>query len=253
MKVVIVEDEIAASENLIYLLNTLDSSIEVLQVLDSVKSAVTYFSESSEVELVFMDIHLADGISFEIFEQVQIKSPIIFTTAYDQYAIQAFKVNSVDYLLKPLNEEELSQAIAKFKITSKKAEPIASHIQGVLEMLETKNKSYKSTYLVQKRDELIPVRTEDIAYFYIETGIVKGVSFENQTFIIDKKLDDIEEEIDPAKFYRVNRQFVMNRNAISNIKYYFNGKLVINSNPKFEDRIVVSKAKATEFKKWVNT
>ena len=253
MNVVIVEDEIAASENLTFLLNNIDQSIEILQVIDSVQASVTYFSTHQDADLIFMDIHLADGISFEIFEQVQINCPIIFTTAYDQYAIQAFKVNSVDYLLKPLNKEELSDAISKFKSTSNNTEPISNQIQGMLNLLQTKSKAYKSTYLVQKRDELIPVKTDDIAYFYIETGIVKGKSFDNQMFIIDKKLEDIEEEIDPLKFYRVNRQFVMNRDAIINIKFFFNGKLIINTNPKFSDRIVVSKAKATEFKKWLNT
>lgn len=253
MKVVIVEDEIAASENLTFLLNGIDQEIEILNTIDSVNAAIRYFSTHHDAELIFMDIHLADGISFEIFEQVQINCPIIFTTAYDQYAIQAFKVNSVDYLLKPLNKEELSTAITKFKNASTKTEPLTNQLQGMLNLLQTKSKAYKTTYLVQKRDELIPVKTDDIAYFYIETGIVKGKSFENQMFVIDKKLEDIEEEVNPEKFYRVNRQFIINRDAIINIKFFFNGKLIVNTNPKFSDRIVVSKAKATNFKKWVNT
>jgi len=252
MKVVIVEDEIAASENLTFQLNGIDSTIEILSVIDSVDTAVEYFSIKNEAELIFMDIHLADGVSFEIFEKVTINTPVIFTTAYDQYAMQAFKVNSIDYLLKPINEEELSEAIAKFKRRVRVEKPINDQIEGVLQLLQTNIKTYKKTYLVQKRDELIPVKIEDLAYFYIETGIVKGVTFENQTFIIDKKLEDIESEIDPSIFYRANRQFVVNRNAISNIKHYFNGKLVVNTNPRFEERILISKAKATEFKNWVN-
>ncbi len=253
MKAIIVEDEIAASENLAFLLHSIDPTIEILKVLDSVKSAIDYFSTPNEAELVFMDIHLADGISFEIFEKVTITIPLIFTTAYDQYAIKAFKVNSIDYLLKPINEEELSEAIDKFKDRVKVEKPINDQIEGVLQLLQTKSKSYKTTYLVQKRDELIPVKTEDMAYFFIETGIVKGITFENQAFIIDKKVEDIEEEIDPSIFYRVNRQLIVNRNAIVNIKYYFNGKLIVNTNPKFEERIVVSKAKATDFKNWMNS
>lgn len=253
MKVVIVEDEIAASENLIYLLNKIDAKIEILKVLDSVRSAIAYFSTSTEAELVFMDIHLADGISFEIFEQVCIEIPIIFTTAYDEYAIQAFKVNSVDYLLKPLNEELLSEAITKFKYYTVQNEPVSNQIQRMLDLLKTKNKAYKSTYLVQRRDQLMPVKTEDMAYFFIETGIVKGVTFERKSYIIDKKLEDIESEIDPSIFYRLNRQVVVNRNAISNINIYFNGKLIVNTTPSFEERIVVSRAKATEFKKWMSS
>lgn len=253
MKAIIVEDEIAASENLTFLLHSIDPTIEILKVLDSVKSAISYFSTPNEAELVFMDIHLADGISFEIFDKVIINIPLIFTTAYDQYAIKAFKVNSIDYLLKPINTEELSEAIDKFKDRVKVAKPINDQIEGVLQLLQTKSKSYKTTYLVQKRDELIPVKTENMAYFFIETGIVKGITFENQSFVIDKKLEDIESELDPLKFYRINRQMVVSRNAISNIKYYFNGKLIINTNPKFEERIVVSKAKASDFKQWMNT
>lgn len=253
MKVVIVEDEIAASENLTYLLQTIDSSIEVLKVLDSVASSVSYFSEFTEAELVFMDIHLADGISFEIFDQVKITSPIIFTTAYDQYAIKAFKVNSVDYLLKPLNEEELSEAIIKFRNNSPQAQPVNNQIQGMLELLQTKNKAYKTTYLVQKRDELIPVRIEDIAYFYIDTGIVKAVTNSNQSYTISKKLEDIELELNPTDFHRVNRQFIVNKTAVANMKFYFNGKLIINVNPPSPERIVVSKAKASDVKNWMNS
>lgn len=252
MKVVIVEDEIAASENLIYLINSIDANIEVLTVLDSVSASVDYFSKPNEAELVFMDIHLADGISFEIFDQVTLKTPVIFTTAYDQYAIKAFKVNSIDYLLKPINEEELDEAVNKFK-QSTKEQPINSQIEGMLQLLQTKNKSFKTTYLVHHRDELLPIKVSDIAYFYIETGIVKGITFNNKSYVIDKKLEDIEGELNPEIFYRVNRQFIINRNAVANIKFYFNGKLIINTNPLSSERIVVSKAKASEVKKWINS
>ena len=253
MKVVIVEDEIAASENLEFILHAIDPAIEILKVVDSVKSAVAYFSKPTEAELVFMDIHLADGISFEIFEQVKINIPIVFTTAYDQYAIQAFKVNSIDYLLKPINEEELSEAINKFKNRSQQKEPLGNQIQGMLELLQTKSKAYKTTYLVQKRDELIPIKTQDIAYFYIDTGLVKAVTFNKQAYIINKKLEDVEVELNPQNFHRINRQFILNRDAITNIKFYFNSKLIINVNPQFEERIVVSKAKANDVKNWMNT
>ncbi|MEC3906792.1 LytTR family DNA-binding domain-containing protein [Tamlana sp. 2201CG12-4] len=252
MKVVIVEDEIAASENLTYLINTIDPNIEILTVLDSVKSSVDYFSKGTEADLIFMDIHLADGISFEIFEQVSLSTPVIFTTAYDQYAIKAFKVNSIDYLLKPINEEELEEAINKFKSQSKSEQPVDNQIEGLMQLLQTKNKAYKTTYLVHHRDELLPIKTEDIAYFYIETGIVKGVTFTNKSYIIDKKLEDIESELNPELFYRINRQFIINRNAVANIKFYFNGKLIVNVNPPFSERIVVSKAKASDVKNWMN-
>lgn len=253
MKVVIIEDEITASENLVYLLNQIDTSIEVLSVIDTVKASISYFSEPNDAELVFMDIHLADGISFEIFKQVQIKIPIIFTTAYDQYAIQAFKVNSIDYLLKPLNNEELSGAIDKLKKLTNTQQHSDQQMKGLLALLQEKNKSYKTTYLVQKRDELVPVKVANIAYFYIETGIVKAVTFQKENYIINKKLEDIETELDPAIFLRVNRQFILNKNAIVNLKFYFNGKLIVKTEPSFSERIVISKAKANEVKDWMNT
>ena len=255
MKVIIIEDELTASDHLVYQLNSIDPSIEVIKILDSVQSSVGYFSDPNDAELIFMDIHLADGISFEIFDRVEINTPIIFTTAYNQYAIQAFKVNSVDYLLKPINEDELTDAIDKFRsrVQNESTSSINDQIKNVYAQLQSTQKAFKTNFLAQRRDELIPVKTEDIAYFYIEDSLVKLVTFDKKSFIYDKKLESIEEEIDPDQFYRINRQFIMNRSAIQNVKFYFNGKLVVNSIPKFEDRIVVSKAKASDFKKWLNS
>lgn len=253
MKVVIVEDEIAASENLVHLLKNIDPEIEVIKTLDSVKSSIAYFSDTTLADLIFMDIHLADGISFEIFEQITLDIPVIFTTAYDQYAIQAFKVNSIDYILKPINEHELSNAIDKFKASKKSSSTEQTDIDGLLKMLQTKTASYKSTYLVQKRDELLPIKTLDIAYFYIDTGIVKAVTFNNTSYAINKKLEDIEIELNPDNFHRVNRQFILNKESITNIKFYFNGKLIVNINPPFKERIVISKAKSSEVKNWINS
>lgn len=250
-KIIIVEDEIAASENLTYLLNEIDATIEVVTVLDSVKAAINYFSNPIDADLVLMDIHLADGISFEIFDQVKIDIPVIFTTAYDQYAVKAFKVNSLDYLLKPIDEEELSEALTKYR--NQKKSDVSVQMEGLLSLLQTRNRAFKTTYLLHHRDEMVPVKVEDIAYFYIETGIVKAVTLTNKSYSIDLKLEDIENEIDPAIFLRVNRQFIVNKNAISNIKFYFNGKLIVNTNPPHSERIVVSKAKATSVKKWVNS
>jgi len=254
MKVVIIEDEILASENLSYMLKEIDSNIEVLAVLDSVKSSIKYLENNNQADLIFMDIHLADGISFEIFEQVNIKTPLIFTTAYDHYAIKAFKLNSIDYILKPIDEDDLKNAVNKYLDLLQLNKPIDNiQIESVLQLLNTKNKSFKTTYLVQKRDELIPIKTEDIAYFFIEEGIVKVVTFENNSFVINKKLEDIEQEIDNKFFFRVNRQMITNRNTISNIKYYFNGKLIVNTLPKHSQKIVVSKLKATELKNWLGS
>lgn len=253
MKVIIIEDEIAASENLTYLLNEIDTTIEVVTVLDSVKSAIKYFSNNVDADLVLMDIHLADGISFEIFDQVDIKIPVIFTTAYDQYAIKAFKVNSIDYLLKPIDEDELSEALTKFQNQKVSVSTSASQIEGLLSLLKTQNEQYKSTYLVRSKDELIPILTKDIAILYIDTGMIKAITFDAKKFSIDSKLEDVESELNPKDFYRVNRQMIVQKKAIESIKFYFNGKLIINTDPKFTDRIIVSKAKATAFKNWMDS
>ncbi|WP_299535697.1 LytTR family DNA-binding domain-containing protein [Ulvibacterium sp.] len=252
MKVVIVEDEIAASENLIFLLKELEPNLELLQVLDTVDAAVAYFSTTTDAQLVFMDIHLADGISFEIFERVSITVPIIFTTAYDQYALKAFKVNSIDYLLKPIMEEELEAALDKFKQRSSTTTIHTGQVDAILSLMRSQSVNYKTTYLVHHKDEMVPIKTKDIAFFYIDMGVVKAVTYANKPYAIEKKLEDIEAELDPAYFKRVNRQYVVQKEAIANLKYYFNGKLILQTNPPAKERIVISKAKATEFKSWVN-
>ncbi len=253
MKVVIVEDEITASDNLRYLLSAIDPAIEVVTVLDTVKSCIDYFSKPTDAVLVFMDIHLGDGLSFEIFDHVDLGVPIIFTTAYDEYALKAFTVNSIDYILKPVHQDELARALEKFRSLTRTQSPSKTNLADVLRLFRGQQKTYKSNYLISHRDELIPIKTEDIAYFYIDTGIVKVVTLQNKVFSMDKKLEDLEQELNPNLFDRANRQFIINRNAIAKIKHYFGGKLIVNVNPPTAERIVVSKAKATQFKSWVGS
>ena len=252
MKVIVVEDEIAASDNLKYLLNKIDPSIEVIETIDSVSTAITILGKLHDAELIFMDIHLADGISFEIFEKVKVNTPVIFTTAYDQYALKAFKVNSVDYLLKPIDKQELKEAIKKYKGQSK-PQDIDSQLQGLLSMINTSKKSYKATFLVHFKNELIPVKTEEFAYFYMDSGMVKGKTFNNAMYTLDKKLEDLESELNPDLFYRINRQYIVNKESILSISFYFNGKLTVKVNPSSDERIIVSKAKSSELKKWMNS
>lgn len=251
MKVVIIEDEVAACDNFMYLLEQIDASIEVVKVLDGVKSAIDYFINNKEPDLIFMDIHLGDGIAFEIFESVTISTPIIFTTAYDQYAIKAFKLNSVDYLLKPINKDELENAISKFKENNVNTNDI-KQIQDVLTEIKQQYKKHKATFLVHQKDALIPVKTKDFAFFYISLSLVKGITHNNETFILDRKMEDLETELDPTLFYRINRQFIAQRTAIGKINYSFNGKLVITVSPKFKESIIISKAKSTHFKEWMS-
>lgn len=253
MNVIIVEDELAASDNLSYLLSKINPAIEVVCVMDTVKAAVDYFSRPHNGVLVFMDIHLADGISFEIFDKVEISIPIIFTTAYDQYALRAFKVNSIDYLLKPIDEEELEAAVNRFQMQTQQNGIGEQQVKSLLQLIQTKpSKPFKGTFLVGQGNQLIPIKTEKIAYFFIDTGVVKAVLFDKSSYSLDSKLEDIEESLDPGTFYRANRQFIVQRDAIVNINYYFNSKLLLSVSPPCKEAIVVSKAKATDFKKWMN-
>lgn len=257
MKIVIVEDELAASDHLNYLLNRIDPTIEILAIFDTVKATVAFFAKEHSAELLFLDIHLADGISFEIFEQANINIPVVFTTAYDQYALKAFKVNSIDYLLKPIDEEELTDALHQYtvQVKEKKQGIKDDQLKGLLGLLKGSAvaKNYKNTFLVSQRDQMIPLKTADIAYFIIDFGVVKAVSKDSQTYSVAGKLEDITESLDPNLFYRANRQCIVNREAIVNLKNYFNGKLIVSVSPVSKERIVVSKAKAADFKEWMNS
>lgn len=252
MKVAIIEDEKPAAENLRYLLSEIDASIVVEVVLDSVVGAIEYFSqEHQDIELAFFDIHLADGISFEIFEKTKVNVPIVFTTAFNEYAIKAFKVNSVDYLLKPIDEEELSNAIQKFK-SAKRQFQYPENFANLLQDLKRDIKQYKASFLVQQRDLLIPLPVAEIAYFTIDTGVVKAISFEEKSYVVEDKLEDIEAVLNPHLFFRVNRQFIVQRKAIKSMSIYFNGKLILNVVPQAAEQIVVSKVKAPQLKTWLD-
>jgi len=251
MRVVIVEDEKSAAENLKYLLTEIDQSITIDCVLDTVSAAADYFSKDHDCELAFFDIQLADGNSFEIFDKVSVKVPVIFTTAYDEYALKAFKVNSIDYLLKPIDEEELAEAIEKFK-SSKQNFQLTDELKQILQNLNPSSKKFKSSFLVPFRDLLIPLDVDEIAYFTIESGIVKAITFDNKTYFIDEKLEDIEACLNPIQFFRANRQFIIQKRAIASLTIYFNGKLIVNIEPKPAERIIISKAKAPLLKSWIN-
>ncbi|HSR59654.1 MAG TPA: LytTR family DNA-binding domain-containing protein [Robiginitalea sp.] len=253
MKVVIVEDELAASENLLYLLGQIDPEIEVVSVLDSVKAAVRYFSTAPAPDLVFMDIHLADGLSFEIFDQVKLTTPVIFTTAYNQYALKAFKVNSIDYLLKPIDQEELEQSLQQYREQHPQQASEPGQLDGLLRMLRQGGRTYRQTFLMTQKDQLVPVKTDRIAYFQLDTGLLKAITFDRHTYHLDGKLEDLEQELDPNLFYRANRQFIVHRDAVEKIKPYFNGKLLLTLNPPSRERLAVSKAKAPHFKEWMSS
>ena len=229
MKALIIEDEKAAVRNLMALLGEVDPDIEVIDVLDSITDSVEWFQSHPMPELIFLDIHLADGSAFEIFGHVDISCPIIFTTAYDEYALKAFKVNSVDYLLKPIDADDYSAVMQALK-----------RVEG-----------YKTHFLIPvKGDKLLPVSVDMILFFYIADGNVKAVMTDGKEYLFTQTLDELADSLDPALFFRINRQYLISRKAVQDIDLWFNGRLAINLIVPTLDRILVSKARVPDFKTW---
>lgn len=249
-KVVIVEDETAAAVNLRSMLKTIVPDVEVLAVLESVEEAVEYFSAEVDADVVFMDIHLADGDSFRIFKSVDITIPIIFTTAYDEYALEAFKVNSIDYLLKPFKEEDLQRALDKLqRLTA--TERDESH-ERVTKMVADSHNDALQTLLVRYKDKIIPVAMEDVAFFYTYAERVTLTTLDGKTFPVDKTLETLTQQLDTEKFYRANRQFIISRRAVKDIAVWFGSRLALNLTIEAPERIIISKARVPEFKRWLS-
>lgn len=252
MKVVIIEDEAPAARRLEKLLQEQKEKVDVLAKLDSVSSAIDWFNANPAPDLVLMDIQLSDGLSFEIFDQITLKSPIIFTTAFDDYAIKAFKVNSIDYLLKPIDKDELAAALNKFKNLNKDANEINIDFLEVLKEFKAGTAQYKSRFLVKLGQKFIPIPITDVAYFYAENKGVYLVSKSGNRYVIDSSLDQLEQELDPNKFTRANRQYMLAEDAIESIHTSLGSKLKVYVKPAAEETIWVSKEKAAGFKRWLN-
>jgi two-component system response regulator LytT len=248
MKALIIEDEILAAKHLRTVISEV-GGIEVIAQLESITESIDWFTSNAQPDLIFMDIHLADGSAFEIFKHVNITCPIIFTTAYDEYALKAFKVNSVDYLLKPIDAEAVQQAINKLKGLIK-TEIISSDIRNLIESFRRAS-TYKSHFLIPaKGDKLIPVQTCDIAFIYIDSSMVKAVSYEEKYFRFEYTLDELAELLDPKDFFRANRQYIISRKAIKDIDLWFNSRLSVNLCVTVPEKILISKARIPEFKNW---
>jgi DNA-binding LytR/AlgR family response regulator len=253
MNILIIEDEYPAAERLQQLLRRLDESINVVDMIDSVDNAICWFAEHPAPDLILSDIQLSDGLSFEIYEKVVIKSPIIFTTSYDEYAIQAFKVKSIDYLLKPIKFEELGKAIAKYKQLKSEfsEEENASKIERLLDNLQHSGRRHKKRFLVKKGEQLVPISDDEIAYFYTENELVYLFTPEGKKYVVDYTLEQLDELVDSEKFFRINRQYLIHLEAIQRIHTYFNSRLKLNLQPDPTDEVIVSKGKAKSFKQWL--
>ena len=251
MEVLIVEDEIPAAERLKFLLHQHDPSIKVCACLDSIDETVTYLKSRSHPDLLFLDIHLADGHSFEIFNRVQYKKPVIFTTAYDKYALDAFRVMSIDYILKPVSGDSLKGAFTKLKDFTADVFP-----QRYRELSSTvvPPGNYKSNFLIKVGQRHFFVDTEDVIYFRADNKVVYLADKTGHRYIIDYSLEKVQEMINPQNFYRVNRRFIINRASIAEIRPYFNSRLcIILRQMNGLDPLIISRDRVADFKTWLKS
>lgn len=252
MEILIIEDEQLGADKLIRLLTSIDSSIQIVGNTRSIKSSVEWLSQHKHPDIILMDIELTDGQSFEIFNHVTIKSMVIFTTSYDEYALQAFKVNSVDYLLKPIKREEMKNALDKYQQWQKKFSSSSLSIEHLInELKHQQSKTWRSRFLVKQGQKLVSVETCDIAYFYADGRLSYFITWDKQKHVLDYTIEELEQILDPQQFYRANRAFLIHIKAISQIHNYFNGKLKLELKPAIDKDVMISREKAMEFKEWM--
>lgn len=253
MKIVVIEDEQLVAKNLIRLIKQIEPAAEVINSLDSVASAVKWIKQNEQPDLFFMDIQLADGVSFDIFEKVKIEKPVIFTTAYNEYAIRAFKVNSVDYLLKPIDKDQLQVAVEKFKKYFGQANISGESLQSFVSDYKQENlPKYKERFLAHYKGGIVPLVESKAAYF-LKDNIIYLVTIDNEKLITDySTIDEIEEVMNPAKFYRANRQTIINIDQIDTYKKHDTGKIEVHLHCDKNLRIDVSREKANEFVSWID-
>ncbi len=250
MNVVIIEDEKLAAERLAEMLTEIDSSIHIIARLTSVAEAVEWLKNHS-ADLLFVDIQLSDGLGFSIFEQVSVDTPIIFTTAYDEYAVKAFQLNSVHYLLKPIRKSELEQSLAKFKRLRQPSQP---DIESLLKALKGETVEYKKRFLIQFGEQIENIHTKNIAYFYAMEKSTFLTTFDRQTYPLDLSLDKIVPQLDPELFFRINRKMIINLGAIKKMIAFSRSRVKIDLQPPAPRGIdpVVSVERSADFKRWLD-
>jgi len=255
MNVLIIEDELLAADKLERLLKRYDSTISVVERCDSVIDSTTWLSSHhQEIDLIFLDIHLTDGLSFEIFERIKIETPIIFTTAYNQYALNAFKLNSIDYLLKPITFDDLHSSMKKLEGLQKalSKEDSAPTLKDLGQFISSLQNNYKNRFMVKIGERLHSFRDDQIALFYAEGRTVFLLQDQGKHYIIDYKMEELEQLLDPSKFFRISRSFIVHINAIQGVILHSNSRLKINLIPQQERDLIVSREKVNSFKEWFN-
>ncbi|MEI9958727.1 MAG: LytTR family DNA-binding domain-containing protein [Ferruginibacter sp.] len=251
MTILIIEDEEPAYKRLQKMLKELEPDATLIEQIVSVSSAVKWFKENGEPNLIISDIQLSDGISFEIFKQVDIKCPVIFTTAYDQYAIEAFKVNSIDYLLKPVKKEELETAVAKFKTLTPAAAPPAIDINKLLQSLQPAGTGYKKRFVVRYGEHIKTIDVDEVVYFYTEDKATFLCTKDARRFVVDFNMDSLDSMLDPKVFFRINRQYIISIHSIAEMFAYSKSRVLIKLNPPAKHETIVSTERSADFKLWL--
>ena len=250
MDVLIIEDEKIAANNLEKMLHQIDRNINVQSKIDSIEESVKWLN-NNKTDLIFLDIHLADGLCFKIFEQIEIKTPIIFTTAYDQYAIKAFKVNSIDYLLKPVEVQQLEQSLEKFKELYQLKNIKNIDFDALINFYNNQIQ-YQERFIVRYAQRIKSINTNEIAYFYANNENIFLCTKDNNNYPVDYSLDKLENIINPKDFFRINRQFIVNISSIEKMYSLSKSRIKIELNPKPDTEIIVSYTRMSDFKKWLN-
>jgi two-component system, LytTR family, response regulator LytT len=251
MKILIIEDEKLTSEDLKETILKIDSKIDIVGILHSVKDAISWFRKNESPDLIISDIQLGDGLSFEIFNKVHCHVPVIFCTAFDMYALDAFKVNGIDYLLKPFTQKSISDALNKYNVLKSSFSRSTANFDHLLELFTKQKFRNQGSILVYYKDKITPVKVEDIALFYIENEITHILTFDQKNYSVNKTLDELE-SISSPQFYRINRQNLLNRKAIKDASHYFARKLSISLIIPFKENLIVSKEKVTDFLMWLS-
>ena len=251
LNVLIIEDEEPAAKRLQKMLKEIEPDANVLENIVSVSSALKWFKENSSPDLIFSDIQLSDGLSFEIYKKTELMCPVIFTTAYDQYAIEAFKVNSIDYLLKPIKKEELEKAVNKYKKITRASSVPPIDINKLLQSFNPGGVDYKKRFVVRYGEHIKTINIEEVVYFYTEDKVNFMCTKDGRRFVIDFNLDTLESTLDPKTFFRINRQYIIGIHSIAEMLAYTKSRVLIKLNPAAKHETIVSTERSADFKHWL--
>jgi DNA-binding LytR/AlgR family response regulator len=251
MKIVIIEDEELAAKDLKRTILAVEPDIQIAAILNSVEEANEYFRDNEEPDLIFSDIKLGDGLSFEIFRKMNNHIPVIFCTAYDTYLAEAFKVTGIDYILKPFTKASIGKALTKYQNLEKQFTRNKEEYKNLIDLLEAKLSPKKKAVIVREGDKIIPLDASGVAFFLIDDGYTYAYTFDQKKLSVNDNLEDMEQSFTPL-FFRANRQYLVNRKAIKDASHFFNRKIIINLTIPFKDQIIVGKLKATQFVEWLS-